>query len=47
MLFVLRESGVVGEGTVGVVSDCIVVDILRWLLVSAFGVVVVDEVVLG
>ena len=45
-LFVTKESGVVGEGAVDVVADCRVVDILSWLLVPAFGVGGVDEVVL-
>ena len=36
MLFVLGKCGVVGEGKVYIVVDCIIVDILSCLPVSVF-----------
>jgi hypothetical protein len=46
VFFVLGRCVVVGEGGIGVDTDCMGADVLGWLPVSAFGVVVLGGVVL-
>jgi hypothetical protein len=46
VLFVLGRCDVVGEGRIGVGTDCMGADVLSWLAVSAFGVAVLGDVLL-